>query len=146
MYQKILLATDGSVPSEAAVDAATQLAAEQGAALLILHVVDIYGYYLAGGGVLDLLRAQGQEILGKAAARAEALGVSFTSRLLETGVGGHRVAELISQEGRSWGADLIVLGTHGRRGVDHLLFGSVAEGVARLAESSVLLARGKALR
>ncbi len=60
--------------------------------------------------------------------------------LIETA--GRRVPGAIVEEARRWGADLIVVGTHGRRGLDRLLLGSVAEGVARMSPVSVLLVRG----
>ena len=53
-----------------------------------------------------------------------------------------RVAEVIVQAARDWKADLIVVGTHGRRGVSHLFLGSDAEAVARLSPVPVLLVRG----
>jgi nucleotide-binding universal stress UspA family protein len=56
---------------------------------------------------------------------------------------GHRVADVIAAEAAAWPADLIVVGTHGRRGVNRLLLGSVAEGVARVATRPVLLIRGQ---
>ena len=52
-----------------------------------------------------------------------------------------RPAEALLEEAQRWGADLIVLGTHGRRGLDHLFFGSVAEQVVRGARVPVLTVR-----
>jgi len=57
-----------------------------------------------------------------------------------------RVAMVLADEARRWKADLIVLGTHGRRGINHLLMGSVAEAVARVAPAHVLLVRARAAR
>ena len=51
--------------------------------------------------------------------------------------------EVIVEEARSWGADLIVMGTHGRRGFEHLVLGSISEGVVRRATVPVLLLRSK---
>ena len=65
--------------------------------------------------------------------------IILPSRLLESSA--RRVAELIADGARDWQADLIVVGTHGRRGVDRLLVGSVAENLTRLARTSLLLVR-----
>lgn len=56
---------------------------------------------------------------------------------------GERIARVIDNEALAWGADLIVIGTHGRTGFNHLLFGSVAEGVVRGASVPVLLVRSE---
>ena len=53
-----------------------------------------------------------------------------------------RIGAVISQEAEKWLADLLVVGTHGRKGINHLLMGSVAEGVMRTANMPVLLVRG----
>ena len=54
-----------------------------------------------------------------------------------------RIATAIVEEAAAWGADLIVIGTHGRRGFEHLVLGSVAEGVVRRATVPVLLIRSR---
>ena len=54
-----------------------------------------------------------------------------------------RIAEQLIKEANDWGADLIIIGTHERRGFNHLLMGSVAESVIRIAQSPVLLVRGQ---
>jgi nucleotide-binding universal stress UspA family protein len=148
MYGKILVAVDGSSSSDAALGEALELARDRGASLRVLHVVDspyaypdaMYGHVT---GDLDDLREAwekaGQDIVAQAVARAREAGVEPETRLVE-GKGGH-VARSIVEEARAWGADVIVMGTHGRRGIDRLLMGSVAEGVARTAPVSVLLVR-----
>ena len=82
------------------------------------------------------LRQQGELVLWEAAERAGAYGVTATTALIEAGE--RRVAAAIVDEAASAGADLIAMGTHGRRGVEKLLLGSVAEGVARRAGVPVL--------
>jgi nucleotide-binding universal stress UspA family protein len=57
-----------------------------------------------------------------------------------------QVAEVILNEARKWRADLVVMGTHGRRGFSHMLLGSTAEGVVRSSAKPVLLVRGNASR
>ena len=144
MFQRILVATDGSAMSEEALKTALQLAQEQKAELLIVHVVDMYGFYLASADVVRVFHEEGEAILSRAEDTARQAGVSAKTRLLETGVGGSRVAELIAEEGKTWPADLLVVGTHGRRGLSRLFLGSVAEGVSRLATVPVLLVRAPA--
>jgi nucleotide-binding universal stress UspA family protein len=115
----------------------------------VVHVVDSpYNYpdALYGQVTGDLepvrraWREAGEEILARAAARASQARVEAESTLLESD--GRRVSATVVKEAQRWGADLIVVGTHGRRGLDRLLLGSVAEGVARTAPVSVLLVRG----
>jgi nucleotide-binding universal stress UspA family protein len=60
-------------------------------------------------------------------------------RLLETGTPAQRIAAAIADEADAWPADLVVAGTHGRTGVQRLLLGSVAEGIARVSPVPVLL-------
>jgi nucleotide-binding universal stress UspA family protein len=82
----------------------------------------------------------GEEILLRAAASARARRVVANSTLLECD--GHRVGAAVVEEAQRRGADLIVVGTHGRRGLDRPFLGSVAEGVARTVPGSMLLVRG----
>ena len=151
MYARILLAVDGSSTSNAALRHAAGLVSDARARLRVVHVVDSpYDYpdvmfgHVAGD--LDDLRAAwqkaGEEILDGARAALRRGGIEPEVALLETA--GRRVSVAIADEARRWGADLIVIGTHGRRGLDRLLLGSVAEGVARTAPTAVLLVRGTA--
>lgn len=147
MRNRILVAVDGSRASEAALEEAVAIARERGGALRVIHVVDspyaypevLYGPTL---GLAELERAwrdAGQRILGGAVARAREAGLEPESALLENGQ--HRISRVIVEDATRWGAGLIVLGTHGLRGVERLLLGSVAEAVARSAAVSLLLAR-----
>jgi nucleotide-binding universal stress UspA family protein len=149
MYQRILVATDGSATSERALREAIRLAKEQGARLRVVHVLD---ELTAKGEVPSTpaefwkaVRKAGGRILESARARALAEGVEPETKLLEIRTFGslvRRVPNLIVEEARRWSADLIVIGTHGRRGLSKLLLGSVADGVVRTAGTSVLLIRG----
>ena len=67
-------------------------------------------------------------------------GVAAEVKLMEAG--GERIAGVILEEARRWSAELIVIGTHGRSGFSRVLFGSVAEGMVRMAHIPVLLIRG----
>jgi nucleotide-binding universal stress UspA family protein len=147
MYQHILVAVDGSEPSKRAYAEALRLAADQHAALRVAHVIDL-GVGLAPWAEMAFvnwntveaaLRKSGSAILEDAMAEAGRAGVDATSSTLETDVD-DPAGEILAESAR-WGADLIVMGTHGRHGLAHLILGSVAEGVLRRATVPVLLVR-----
>lgn len=143
MYRLILIPVDGSGPSRAALGEALKLAKEQNAHVRLTYVVEPVRHVVAEG-VVDLTaaaRREGEMILAQAAAEARAAGVEAQTTLVEAA--DRRVPEAIVQEAAAAGADLIAMGTHGRRGIEHLLIGSVAEGVVRRAQIPVLLIRGK---
>jgi len=151
MYSRILVATDGSETSELAVEQAARLATDQHAQLRIVHVVEQSRLAFAAAGpvavdlegILEALRKAGQEALDRGRALAKRIGVDAETAIVGDDAIDDRVAVILAQEARRWNADLIVLGTHGRRGIDHLLMGSVAEAVARIAPAHVLLVRSK---
>jgi nucleotide-binding universal stress UspA family protein len=93
--------------------------------------------------VKETFRKSGRKILEKADAEMRKAGMTADIKMLEIETFGHHVADAIAAEGETWPADLIVIGTHGRRGVNRLLLGSVAESVTRVATKPVLLIRGK---
>ena len=88
------------------------------------------------------LRKQGSELLRKALAQVRRSGLKCTSVLLEAQTG--PAADLIVRQARKSGADLIVIGTHGRRGLRRLIMGSDAEQVVRSAPVPVMLVRAPA--
>jgi universal stress protein A len=140
--QKILVATDFSAPSEAALAYARELARTFGASLHLVHVVEPVYSSLGIDGFLP-----GPEI---EATFAEGAHKQLTA-MLENGdraAGAHAVVltanaipEAITACASEAGIDLIVMGTHGRSGVAHLLMGSVAERVVRTAPCPVLTVR-----
>lgn len=146
MYQRILVPVDGSPTSERGLQEAIRLALLTHANLRLIHVIDemsfmlgidAYGY--ATGELLDLLRKDGTEILQQASATVRAQGVPVDSVLYENL--DKTVQQRIIDEAEIWRADLIVIGTHGRRGVRRLVLGSSAEGVLRTSPVPVLLVR-----
>jgi nucleotide-binding universal stress UspA family protein len=146
-YRKILTAVDGSEIAERALREAIKLAREWRSRLRILHVVDESPLWQAPEGVgvnyttvIESFRETGRKIEAAALKSARDAGVEAESALLELS-GAGRVAELIVEDAKEWGADLVVVGTHGRRGFAHLVLGSVAEGVSRAASTPVLLVR-----
>ena len=148
MYQKILVPVDGSATSDLGLQEATNLAKLTGASVRLLHVVDVLSLAIAGAGmaavtgnVLAAVRESGRTVLRRAEESVQAAHVAVDTVLHENTSG--RVAEIVADEATSWGADLVVLGTHGRRGVGRLILGSDAEQVLRLAPIPVLLVRDK---
>jgi len=149
MFKRILVAVDASETSDLALQAAVRLASGQQACLRIVHVIDTTNInsmgaeYLDQSGVLESLTQNGQSILDKAKAVASAAGVTVEAGLVKIETMNQRISEAIASEAEAWPADLIVIGTHGRRGLTRLFLGSVAEGTARLATKPVLLIPGK---
>jgi nucleotide-binding universal stress UspA family protein len=146
-YRKLLVAVDGSSASNKGLREALRLAKAERARLCILHVVDEFPAFAAMDGMaaapgLDLvpaLREGGKRILARAKAVADKARVPAKSVLRER-IGGP-AADRIVREARKQRADLIVLGTHGRRGVRRMVLGSDAEQVVRSSRVPVLLVR-----
>lgn len=151
MFKRILVPVDGSHASGLGLDAAIRLAKDQRAALCLLHIVDqrAITQNLAGEGgaavidqIFDSLRASGRQIAAKAEAKARKQRVRAKAVMVENI--SRSVADVIVGQARKYRADLIVIGTHGRRGVSRLVMGSDAEGVVRTTPVPVLLVRSKA--
>lgn len=148
MFKRILVAVDGSDTAELALQEAIKLAKELQAQLRIVHAVDIVNINLGEefpnpSEISDAMVKSGQEILRKAEAVARRAGIPVEIQLIEIDTLGHSIPEMIAADAEAWPADLIVICTHGRRGLSHLFLGSVAEGVVRVATKPVLLIRGK---
>jgi nucleotide-binding universal stress UspA family protein len=149
MYERILVPLDGSETSDDALAHAVGLASEQRAKLELLHVVDELGVNLGPTPTPDAFwvaaHKAGDRILEEGRTRASLVGIDAQTKLIELrsfGAVVRRVADVIVDEAARWPADLIVIGTHGRRGLSKLMLGSVAEGVVRTASVPVLLVRG----
>jgi nucleotide-binding universal stress UspA family protein len=148
MYQRILAAIDDSTTSKLALKEAAQLAKAHNATLRMVHVIDDTFAYTAVQSPREMvdrqaaLRRAGEDALNDAAATARALGVNAETALLTVVEASDRVYDAIEQEAERWPADLVVIGTHGRRGFRRLLLGSVAEGLIRVTTKPVLLVRG----
>jgi|HigsolmetaAR203D_1030402.scaffolds.fasta_scaffold00363_4 nucleotide-binding universal stress UspA family protein len=149
MYKNILVPVDGSEPSELALREAIRLSKSLGATLHVMHVVDEFFLtpmdtsYLSSVYYSDLtaaLRKAGQQILDRADTIARQEGATYKTALVETF--GRRVAQIIVEQAKETSADLIVMGTHGRRGLRRLVMGSDAEGVLRTTTVPVLMVRG----
>lgn len=148
MFKRIMVAVDGSQTADQALQEAITLARENQAQLRIVHAVDLINTYLSAefvdpAEISDAVTKSGQEILRNAEAVAKSAGIPVETRLLSIETRGQRIPEMIAADAQAWPADLIVICTHGRSGLSHLLLGSVAEGVVRVATKPVLLIRGK---
>ncbi len=142
MYERILVAMDGSETARRGLEAAIRLARGHGGRLLLLHVLEeplplaVNGDWTLPALPLEAYRQAGERLLEQALSTCREAGVAAETRLLDAM--GRRIAALVSETAAAWQADLIVAGTHGRRGLDRLLLGSVAEGILRTAHTPVL--------
>ena len=148
-YKRILVPVDGSPTSNKGMLEAIKLAKEGRGKLLLLHVVEEFTAFSGAelgidvGPILDALRDSGRKTIAKVERRARAAGARPETKVVENYIG--RVANAIDDEAKRWRADLIVIGTHGRRGFNRLLLGSDADLVVRYSPGPVLLvpARGR---
>lgn len=147
-YRRILVAVDGSEAAARGLREAIRLAKAEGASLCILHVVDEFYAFAPlegmapGADLVPMLREGGKRILAKA--QAVALKERIKPKIVMRETVGGPAADPIVREAKKQRADLIVLGTHGRRGVRRLVLGSDAEQVVRTAPVPVLLVKGGA--
>lgn len=142
MYKRILVPVDGSETCDKALASALQLAKEGQGRVHLVHVLDELAYltgYEYSADLLQVARDFAQKVLVDAAEKARAAGVPCDTKLME--LPGGRLGELVAGEARDWDADLVVVGTHGRRGVSRVLLGSGAEQVLRLSPVPVLAVR-----
>jgi len=142
MYKRILVPVDGSETSNRALVAALQLARESDGGVRIVHLLDEMIYFTGyeySAVVLEEVRKQAQKCVDDALEMAKAAGVPADSRLLD--VAGARLGEVVAEQARDFDADLVVVGTHGRRGISRVVMGSGAEEVIRLAPVPVLAVR-----
>jgi nucleotide-binding universal stress UspA family protein len=143
-FERILVPVDGSGPSEDAVALAVRLASDLRAALTFCHVVDreaIVAQYVAvpygdAGPSLEYAHDEAERLLKDAAEKAGRAGIETQTKLLE-GPSVEKIVALCEEEH----FDLIVMGSHGRRGLARMFMGSVAEGVLRIAAVPVLVVR-----
>ena len=146
MYTRILVAIDNSTTAQKALDEAITLARSLGASLCITHAADEgpltqhgmgLGSYIDVDKIKEEMRSTGHALLAQALAKAT--GCQAEVKLLESAQ--KRLGDMIIAAATEWQADLIVMGTHGRRGFERFLVGSVAEHMVRTSTTSLLLVR-----
>ena len=145
MYQRILVPVDGSSSSSCGLAEALKIARSLNSTVRLVHVVNEYVFdpaYMPSVYYepwLEALRQGGRKRLEESQRATRDAGVECQTELIET-IGGS-VAQLILADAQAWKPDLIVMGTHGRRGVSRLVLGSDAETVLRSAPVPVLFVR-----
>lgn len=147
MYERILVATDGSPLSEKAVSHAMDLAKLTGASLVALKVIPRYPRsYLEGGATVDLSEIkrieaqwadQAQAVLNKIKADGKAIGVSVKTSIAKSDL----IAESIIATADKQKIDLIIMASHGRKGIQRLLLGSETQHVLTHSKVPVLVLR-----
>lgn len=146
MYKRILVAIDNSTTAQKALDEAITLARSLGASLCIVNAADEgpltqhgmgLGSYIDVDKMKEEMRNTGYALLAQALAKAA--GCQAEVKLLESAQ--KRLGDMIIAAATEWQADLIVMGTHGRRGFERFLVGSVAEHMVRTSTTSLLLVR-----
>lgn len=152
MYHRIMVAVDQSFMTETVLTSAIALAKATGACLAICHAID--ETILAQREVAMMLpnsvgktearlRLGAQGLLERLAQAARAAGVEVETRLIESEQ--KHVSDMLIDAASAWQADLLVVGTHGRRGIERFFVGSVAERLVRKGQTSLLLVRGEDL-
>jgi nucleotide-binding universal stress UspA family protein len=145
MYARILVPIDGSATSMRGLTEAIKLATALQARVRVVHVINelLADYTLAPSvyyeKVIEAEREVGKKTLANAQAHARELGYDVEVELLETI--GARASTMIIEAAKRWDAEIIVMGTHGRRGLRRLAIGSDAEMVLRSAPVPVLMVR-----
>ena len=148
MYQSIMLAVDNSPSSKSATQEAVRMAAVSKATVHAVYVVDKaalfnYGGYYDPQALLDALRSEGRAALGQVHEALGAAGLQGEEETIETESMADDVAACLQRHAERIGADLVVMGTHGRRGVPRLVLGSVSERFLRFSTCPVMLARAE---
>ncbi len=145
MYERILVPVDGSETSRRGAHEAVALARSLNASIRLVHVVELFvigdwpSAAVYSQTVLDTLAEGGRTLLEDVAAGVRKDHVGCDT-VLEQAIG-TRVADAVLSQARLWPADLIVMGTHGRRGLARLVMGSTAEYVLRHSPVPMLLVR-----
>ena len=139
LFEKILVATDGSDKNKPAVEDALRIGRECGSAVHAVFVIDSSIFESAPGAAAagdswNLMQGEAASVLGRV--KEKAAGVNLETVILE----GKPAAEIVKYAGEQK-IDLIVIGTQGKKGIERLLLGSVAEIVVRSAPCRVLVVK-----
>ena len=145
MFKRILVPVDGSHTSTLGLQQAVKMAWEQDARLRVISIIDDlaiaqnFDANFDTGFLFEELKAAGRRAITNATALLQRHKIKAETALFETT--GKRVADVIVRDAAKWKADVIVMGTHGRRGINRLMLGSDAETVLRHAHCPVLMVR-----
>jgi len=144
MYKRILVAVDGSETADAALQEAIKLAKDHDSQIRLVYVVDLTMAYSAAEApyIFEYRKAMedaGKTVLAGCSTWARSAGVQFDTKCVV--MFAKHVYDVIEEEVTRWPADLVVIGTHGRRGIRRLLLGSVAEGLTQISSKPILLIR-----
>lgn len=146
MFKHILIPVDGSPTSMAAVDKAAGLAKAFGSAVTVIYVIDPYPFTGVGADFaygqdqyLSAATAEANSAIDATRERLAGAGVQAEVRVVES----HAVWRGILEAAESAGADLVVMGSHGRRGLEKLVLGSVTQSVLSHAKVNTLVVRGE---
>lgn len=147
-YKRIIVAVDGSDTSEQALMEALELSKALQAKLGVIHVVDIFPVYNLAIGIdydryREIIRNEGLAILENIGVIAKNNDCQIETQLIEITDASKKISEKIIEASQQWKADLLVIGTHGRRGFNRLILGSVAEESIRISPMPVLLIRAR---
>jgi nucleotide-binding universal stress UspA family protein len=137
--RELVVPTDGSDAAEHAADLAVALAGSTGARLHVVHVMDrgVIWEDADARQVTDALSAAGKRAIARVVDRAETAGIDRVEHAVLQGAPHRRIVDYAAEHG----ADLVVMGTHGRTGLERFLLGSVTERVVRLSGVPVLAVR-----
>jgi len=145
VYKNILVPIDGSDTAQRGLNEAVGLAKTLGSRIRLVHAIndaELISPYASGTNyedIFDQVERHGTTLLHEAEAAVRAAGVAVDTKLLEAN--GVVVGEQVLQAAANWAADLIVCGTHGRRGLRRIVMGSDAEYIVRQSPVPVLLVR-----
>jgi nucleotide-binding universal stress UspA family protein len=145
-WKKILCPIDFSDASRAALETAAELAKRYGATVALFHAYPVPGYtfpdgsFVASSKMLDELSGQANLHMAEWKVLAEGMGIGQVEVATAIGEPAHEILEFA----RAQKVDLVIIGTHGRTGLQHALMGSVAERVVRRATCPVLTVRPQA--
>lgn len=131
MYKKVMVAIDDGKTSQGALDQAQNIANSYNGSVCIVHAISDE----------SADNQSATEVLAKAEASMHALSVETRLVKAESMYGANGIAEAISAAAREWDADLVVVGTANRRGLDRFVMGSVAEQLVSKVNASILLVR-----
>jgi len=147
MYQRILVPVDGSAASAQGLDEAIDLASHLKARVRLVHVVEPWVMVTTETStvnvhqIAEMIRANGAALLKACEDKVRKSGVEVDSEMIE--ITGGAAGERIVSKAQEMDADLIVCGTHGRRGIRRAIMGSDAEYIVRRASAPVLLVRSQ---